>query len=233
MTPEPTGDTVPDDEQSIPVSPVTDHPQFPATSAANPLAMDCRRCPDLVESRERIAWGNGPLDASIVVVGEAPGAGDPDADRWGGGNWTGMAYTARHSGRRIRATLAAVGFGPDACYFTNAVKCYPGDGSGSNREPTAEERSNCRPHLLTEIETIDPSAIVATGRHATQTLLALENRPLDGFLEVVLEVLDCPTVGTPVVPVLHPSYRDVWLARLGHTEASYLAALRGVLDGVV
>jgi DNA polymerase len=80
------------------------------------LAADCRRCPALVESRECISWGNGPLDAEIVVVGEAPGAGTPEADRWQGGNWTGMAYTARHSGRRIRDLLAEAGY-PDA-YFT-------------------------------------------------------------------------------------------------------------------
>lgn len=212
---------------------MTDEPRFPDGTTCNSLAADCRRCPDLVESRQRIAWGNGPLDAALVVVGEAPGAGDPDADRWRGGNWTGMAYTARHSGRRIRSTLAAMEFGPDACYFTNAVKCFPGDGAGSNREPTATERRNCRPYLLTEIDQVAPDGVVATGRHATQSLLAVEDRTLDGFLEVVLEVLDCPTVGAPVVPVLHPAYRDVWLSHIGYTETSYLRALQRVLEGLV
>ncbi len=69
----------------------------------------CERCPELVDYRERIAWGNGPTDADVVVVGEAPASGEPDAESWRGGNWTGLAYTSRHSGRRIRALLADAG----------------------------------------------------------------------------------------------------------------------------
>lgn len=205
-------------------------PEYPPDSARNPLAADCRRCPSLVEGRACIAWGNGPLDASVVVVGEAPGAGDPDADRWKGGNWTGMAYTARHSGRRVRDLLADAGYGHGDCYFTNAVKCFPSDGaSGSNREPTRTERANCRPYLLEEVAQVDPAAVVATGKHATRSLFAAEGRDLDGFLETVLDPVTCPTVGAPVVPLLHPSYQEVWLSRLDYTREEYVAELGAVL----
>ena len=68
-------------------------PEFPNTDAQNVLADGCTRCPTLVESRECISWGTGPLDAAVVVVGEAPGAGNPDAARWQGGNWTGIGNT--------------------------------------------------------------------------------------------------------------------------------------------
>jgi len=193
-------------------------PQFPAPAERNPLAADCRRCPALVEARERISWGVGPADAEVVVVGEAPGAGDPEVERWQGGNWTGMAYTSRHSGRRVRATMERAGV---EAYFTNAVKCYPADGE-SNREPTDEERANCRPYLREEIEQIDPACVVATGGHATRSLLAVEGRSVDSFLDLVLEPQDCPTLGAPVLPLLHPSYREVWVARLGYSEEAYL-----------
>ena len=96
-----------------------DDPAFPEPDSALVLEPNCERCPALVDCRNRIAWGNGPEDADVLVVGEAPGAGVPDADRWQGGNWTGLAYTAEHSGRRIRETMATVGY-PDA-FFTNAV----------------------------------------------------------------------------------------------------------------
>ncbi|MFC7132253.1 MULTISPECIES: uracil-DNA glycosylase [Salinibaculum] len=205
-------------------------PQFP--DASNPLADDCRRCPALAESRECISWGNGPLDATVLVVGEAPGAGDSDADRWRGGNWTGMAYTSRHSGRRVRAMLADAGFGPDDCYFTNAVKCFPADDADgtTNREPTPEERANCRPYLREEIETVGPDAVVATGKHATQSVLAMVDRELDGFLDTVLDPIPCPALETTLVPVLHPSYQDVWVPRIDHTPESYRAALAATLD---
>jgi DNA polymerase len=222
--------------------PAVSDPDFPDPDARNPLAGDCRRCPALVAARERICWGVGPLDASIVVVGEAPAAGDPDAGRWQGGNWTGMAYTGRRSGRKVRKLFDEVGVG-DA-YFTNAVKCFPSaeiepgesqcEGSPAetdNREPAPAERANCRPYLRREIEEIEPECVVATGKHATQSLFAVEGRTVGRFLDLVLDLQNCPTLGTPVLPILHPSYQEVWLSRLGYSYEKYVEEIRRVLDG--
>ena len=235
-------------------------PSFPSERTV--LEPGCERCPALVESRECISWGTGPLDASIVVVGEAPGYGTPEADRWQGGNWTGKAYTSRHSGRRIRRLLEAIGYGEDA-YYTNAVKCFPaseaprasksasgdaaseaprtsksasGDAASpgpdeptSNREPTPEERTNCRTHLLTELERVDPAVVLATGKHATTTVLEAEDRALDGFLETVLEPIDCDRLDVCLLPILHPSYQDVWIGRLGYEPDTYREAIAETL----
>lgn len=200
-------------------------PPFPDPEDRHALAAECRRCPALVDSRECISWGNGPLDADIVVVGEAPGSGDPDADRWRGGNYTGMAYTNRRSGRQIRDLLADAGFGHDDCFFTNAVKCYP----EGNRDPTGAELKSCRPYLRQEIETVEPRAVVPTGKHATRSVLALTDRDLDGFLDAVLDPKRCPSLGTVVVPLLHPSYQAVWLSRLGYDRPEYVAAIRATV----
>lgn len=213
---------------------------FPDPDDRLPLAPDCRRCPEPAAARDRISWGVGSTDATVVVVGEAPGAGDPDADRWQGGNHTGMAYTARHSGRRIRDRFESLGYAPGELYFTNAVKCFPpdgavGDGSPdaddgavSNREPTAAERANCRPYLLAELDAVDPACVVATGRHATESLLAATERSLDGFLETVPEPVETDRL-PPLLPVLHPSYREVWIPRLGYDDAGYERAIGDAL----
>ncbi|AQL42516.1 uracil-DNA glycosylase [Halorientalis sp. IM1011] len=202
-------------------------PEFPDADERNPLAEDCQRCPALVDGRECISWGNGPRSADLVVVGEAPGYGDPDADRWQGGNWTGMAYTSRHSGRRIRGLLAEAGYGHEDCYVTNAVKCFPPDPDDptTNREPTAEERVNCRPYLREEIETVAPRAVVTTGKHATQSVLSMVDREVDGFLDTVLDPVPCPALSTTVLPLLHPSYQEVWRSRLGYTREEYVDAI--------
>jgi DNA polymerase len=204
---------------------------FPDPADRNALADDCRRCPALVEDRTRISWGVGSTDAAIAVVGEAPGAGDPDADRWRGGNHTGMAYTSRHSGRQIRSLFESLGYDPDELYVTNAVKCFPSDGTGSNREPTAAERRNCRPHLLAELSRVDPTCVVATGRHATASLLSVVDRHLDGFLEVVLKPIETDRL-PPIVPILHPSYRAVWVGRLGYDPDEYVRAVGETLDAL-
>ena len=92
-------------------------PTPPDPDDALVLAPDCRRCPALVDARDRITWGNGPRDADALVVGEAPAAGDPDDAEWPGGNRSGLAYTSRHSGRRVRSLLASVGLDGRAFYL--------------------------------------------------------------------------------------------------------------------
>jgi uracil-DNA glycosylase family 4 len=209
---------------------VTDDAPFPDPATRNVLLPDCRRCPALVDSRTCISWGVGPTDAAVLVVGEAPGAGDPDAERWRGGNHTGMAYTTRHSGRRVRGLFAHLGYDP---YYTNAVKCFPEGADGSNREPTGDERRNCREHLERELSLVDPDVVVATGRHATATMLAFEGRELEGFVDRVLEPEELSSFGVSLLPVLHPSYQDVWVARLGYDDGAYEAAIGEALETLV
>lgn len=217
-------------------------PAFPDPEQRNPLAADCRHCRALVGARERICWGVGPREAPIVVVGEAPAAGEPDAERWRGGNWTGMAYTGRRSGRKVRGLLEELGI--ENAYFTNAVKCFPsaaiepGETScegppeaSDNREPAPEERANCRPYLRREIEAIDPDWVVATGKHATQSLLTVEDRTVERFLDFVLDLQSCPTLGVPVLPIFHPSYQEVWISRLGYSYDEYVQKIHNVLQG--
>lgn len=52
----------------------------PDSTDRNVLTDDCRRHGALAEARNCIAWGVGSLNATLVVVGEVPGAGMPDAD---------------------------------------------------------------------------------------------------------------------------------------------------------
>ncbi|UPW02210.1 uracil-DNA glycosylase [Halorussus gelatinilyticus] len=210
--------------------------EFPDPDSRNVLEPDCSRCPALVESRESIAWGNGSLDADVLVVGEAPASGTPDAERWRGGNWTGMAYTSRHSGRTVRDLFADAGLASEDCYFTNAVKCFPAEDHGgddgesdeipTNREPTADERANCRDHLRTEIRQVEPAVVATTGRHATLSLLG--DLP-GGFLDSVLEPVESEAFDATVLPLLHPSYQNVWLPRLGYSREEYVAEIGAVV----
>jgi len=233
---------------------MADSAEFPDPEERLVLEPGCRRCPALAEARECIAWGAGPTDAAVMVIGEAPGAGRPpadaddqtetsadaesappvdagDADPWRGGNWTGMAFTTRHSGRRIRSLLDESGYA-DECFYTNAVKCFPEGDDGSNREPTAEERANCRAHLETEIERVSPDVLVPAGKHATASTFALAGLTLDGFVDTVLEPIEAPGIDPAILPILHPSYQDIWIARLGYEPDEYVAAIGDALDGL-
>jgi uracil-DNA glycosylase len=128
----------------------------------------CRRCPRLVEWRERVArdkvarfrdetyWGRpvpgfGDPDARILLVGLAPAA--------HGGNRTGRVFTGDASGDFLWAALYRAGLAdrPSSrraddgltltdVYIAAAVRCAP-----PANKPTPEERDNCAPYLAREL----------------------------------------------------------------------------------
>ena len=117
----------------------------------------CERCPRLVSSRSQIVEASGPLSASILFVGEAPGATE---------DTEGRPFCGR-SGAILDAALAAAGLRRDAVRITNCVRCRPPE----NRDPRVAERANCAPYLTAEIALVDPAVIVPLGRIATTALL--------------------------------------------------------------
>jgi uracil-DNA glycosylase, family 4 len=122
----------------------------------------CERCPRLVDSRTQIVEASGPLSASILFVGEAPGATEDNE---------GIPFCGR-SGEVLDAALAAAGLQRDAVRITNCVRCRPPE----NRDPLVGERANCAPYLTAEIALVDPAVIVPLGRIATEALLEEEVR---------------------------------------------------------
>lgn len=71
--------------------------------------------------------------------------------------------------------------------------------------------------------------MVTTGKHATESVLAIEGDAIDGFLECVLDPKPCPSLGATVVPILHPSYQEVWISRLGYDREEYVDAIQETL----
>lgn len=118
---------------------------------------DCSKCPKLVESRSRIVNGVGPVDANLVIVGEAPGQKEDEQ---------GEPFVGR-SGTVLDNTLEKFGYSRSDVRITNTVRCRPPD----NRDPYVEERNNCYSHLVNELETVEPNAVLTLGNVPTQTIL--------------------------------------------------------------
>jgi len=118
---------------------------------------DCTRCDGLCASRSRIVNGVGPTDAALCFVGEAPGQNEDE---------TGEPFVGR-SGDVLDDALRDLGLARRDVRITNCARCRPPE----NRDPTAEELSNCRPHLEAELAAVDPEAIVTLGKVPSEHLL--------------------------------------------------------------
>ncbi|WP_275882579.1 uracil-DNA glycosylase [Halorhabdus sp. BNX81] len=117
----------------------------------------CERCSELLASRSRIVDGVGPDDADLLFVGEAPGEREDEQ---------GEPFVGR-SGTVLDDALRDAGLSRADVRITNCVRCRPPE----NRDPTAEERSNCRPYLDQEIGLVDPAVIVTLGKVPGEHLL--------------------------------------------------------------
>ncbi|HTX53978.1 MAG TPA: uracil-DNA glycosylase [Candidatus Baltobacteraceae bacterium] len=117
---------------------------------------ECTRC-KLHAGRKQIVFGVGNPNASLVFVGEAPGA-DEDAQ--------GEPFVGR-AGQLLTKIIEAMGLKRDDVYICNIIKCRP----PNNRTPEADEILACQPFLLKQLEAIRPKFICALGAPAAQTLL--------------------------------------------------------------
>jgi DNA polymerase len=116
----------------------------------------CLKCP-LGETRTRFVFGVGDPDATLMVIGEAPGA---DEDRQG------EPFVGK-AGQLLNRILAAIDFEREEVYIANILKCRP----PGNRNPQQPEVDACEPYLIRQIQLIRPVVICALGRVAAQTLL--------------------------------------------------------------
>ena len=116
----------------------------------------CTGCP-LHSTRTNLVFGRGNEKASLLFVGEAPGAKE-DA--------TGEPFVGA-AGKLLDLYLEAVDLTRDDYYIANILKCRP----PQNRDPSPEEIRACTPFLEEQIERIRPKLIVCLGRIAAMRLI--------------------------------------------------------------
>jgi uracil-DNA glycosylase family 4 len=120
-------------------------------------ALGCTKC-GLCQSRTQVVFGEGPLNAGLFVVGEAPGFNE-DAQ--------GKPFVGA-SGMLLDRLLDSIGVERERVYLTTLVKCRP---PGSpHRPPKPSEISSCRPYLLSQLAAVDPLVVVAMGDLASRVL---------------------------------------------------------------
>ena len=114
-------------------------------------------CPELSSNATQLVFGDGNPNSEIVFIGEAPGKKEDQ---------TGLPFVGA-AGNFLNQMLDTIGLNRSDIYITNIVKYRP----PNNRDPLPNEKKAFLPFLQRQLEIIQPSIIVALGRHAAGCFL--------------------------------------------------------------
>jgi uracil-DNA glycosylase family 4 len=109
----------------------------------------CTNC-KLAGGRSNAVPGEGPDQADILFIGEAPGFHEDKQGR----PFVGAA------GQFLEELLASIDMSREDVFITNVVKCRP----PANRDPEPDEIDACRGYLDRQIELLQPRMVVTLGR---------------------------------------------------------------------
>ncbi len=123
-------------------------------SLLSELSLEILRCQacDLHSTRTKAVPGEGPEDAALFFIGEAPGWNEDQQGR----PFVGPA------GQFLVELLTSINLQRSEVYITNIVKSRP----PSNRDPLPTEIKACEQWLDRQLELIKPKIIVTLGRYS-------------------------------------------------------------------
>jgi uracil-DNA glycosylase family 4 len=116
----------------------------------------CQKCA-LSKGRSNTVPGEGPEQAEIMFIGEAPGFHE---------NRLGRPFVGA-AGKFLEELLASIGMKRTEVYICNVIKCRPPE----NREPLPNEIEACRLYLDQQIALVKPRMIVTLGRYSMAKFL--------------------------------------------------------------
>ena len=175
----------------------------------NKQICECLKCP-LGHTRTKFVFGVGNPNASLLLVGEAPGA-DEDLQ--------GEPFVGR-AGQLLNKILEAIQFKREDVYICNILKCRP----PGNRNPEQGEVDQCIPYLRKQIDLVRPKVILCLGLVAAGHLLG-SKESLSRLRGRVLNFGDIPVMVTyhPAALLRNPNWKrpaweDVQAVRKLHDE---------------
>jgi uracil-DNA glycosylase family 4 len=208
----------------------------------------CRKCPRLVEYREKVArkkrrafrewtyWGKpvpgfGDARAELLILGLAPAA--------HGANRTGRVFTGDRSGDFLFRALHKAGFANQPtslhrddglklrnAYITATIRCAPPE-----NKPLPEEILNCRGYLERELEILQPRAVLALGKIAWDGYLDILKRrgiipSRAAYVFAHGAEAKMPAPSPRLFGIYHPSQQNTQTGRV--TSSMYAQVLRRI-----
>lgn len=181
-----------------------------ALEAIHAQVRACRRCP-LHVGRTHAVPGDGPTNATLMFIGEAPGFHEDQQ---------GIPFVGA-AGKFLNELLEKSGIDRGMVYITNVIKCRP----PGNRDPLIEEVDVCSPYLDQQIEIINPQVIITLGRHSM-------NRAFPDEKISAVHGQPRKVAGRVYFPMYHPA-AALHQPSLRSTVETDFDKLRALLDGLL
>jgi DNA polymerase len=143
------------------------------------------------EGARQAVFARGAPDATVMVIGEGPGA-EEDAQ--------GLPFVGR-AGKLLDKMLAAAGLS-EKTFITNTVFWRP----PGNRTPTPAEQAACAPFVERAIALVRPKALLLAGGASAKAML----KRTDGILSLRGRWFEWRSedgsIELPAMPTLHPAF---------------------------
>ena len=145
---------------------------------------------ELKKNATNLVFGDGNIDAKIMIIGEGPGA-QEDSE--------GIPFVGR-AGKLLDKMLEAIQLDRDKVYISNVVNYRP----PANRRPTEDEIKKYLPYLKTHIEIINPKILILLGSTALTALI--------GNIEVISKARgkwiqkEIGTIKPWIIASFHPAF---------------------------
>ena len=149
-------------------------------------ALECHLC-TLSKSRQKVVFGEGNVNADLMIVGDAPSNSDDSA---------GKIFTGRTGDTLTKMIENVLGLKRSDVYITNLLKCRALD----SESPSPIDAHTCQPYLLKEIKLVKPKLILTFGEMAYRYLTG-DDSLLSDIRGTVHKKEDYK-----VIPTFHPSY---------------------------
>ena len=165
------------------------------TEQMNQITSEARSCLNcaLGDHRKNVVLGSGSLDASIVMIGEAPGRKEDES---------GLPFVGS-AGKLLDGLLESSGLSREDIFIGNILKCRP----PGNRRPKKAEVGVCESYLTRQLEIIKPKVIAPMGNSALayfQSKYGLGDEVIGDAHGKVFEI-ETSWGKVQLVPLYHPA----------------------------
>ena len=180
------------------------------------LVKNCKKC-ILHKTRNKTVFGEGCLDAKIMLIGEAPGRNE---------DIQGRPFVGK-AGRILDDLLDSVDLKRNNVYITNILICRP----PKNRNPLKKEINICKKYLDLQIDIIQPNIIVPMGNFSTSYILNKFDLKVDKISNTHGRIYNIKNKlqNIKIIPLYHPAFA-IYNKNIKNTLFNDFKSIKKALD---